>query len=61
MESTILIFVLIGYDIYKPNPTLEVIIASLGISKLLLILIECLYYIYQKCRQQVVDRTYNHI
>ena len=61
MESTILIFVLIGYDIYKPNPTLEIIIASLGISKILLIVIEYFYKLYQECRQQVVDTTYNNI
>ena len=61
MESTILIFVLIGYDIYKPNSILEVIIASLGISKILLIVIEYFYKIYQERRQQVVDGTYNDI
>jgi len=61
MESTILIFVLIGYDIYKPNPTLEIIIASLGISKLLTIVIEYFYKLYQERRQQMVDGTYNDI
>lgn len=61
MESTILIFVLIGYDIYKPNPILEVIICSLGISKLLTIVIEYFYKLYQERRQQVVDGTYNEI
>ena len=61
MESTILIFVLIGYDIYKPNSILEVIICSLGISKLVTIVIEYFYKLYQECRQQVVDTTYNNI
>jgi len=61
MESTILIFVLIGYDIYKPNSILEVIICSLGISKLVTIVIEYFYKIYQERREQLLNGTYNDI